>query len=96
MDCELVNADDLKNQLRILKSINVDGVKVNCWWGIVEAHASQQYNWGGYKKLFEIVRDLKLKLQVIVLKVMILPIDWCSLIEDPVFICIYHFLNFSL
>lgn len=34
------------------------------WWGIVEAHAPQRYNWNGYKKLLQIVRDLKLKIQV--------------------------------
>ncbi|KAL3517164.1 hypothetical protein ACH5RR_024066 [Cinchona calisaya] len=65
MDCELVNPDDLINQLKILKSIKVDGVMVDCWWGIVEAHVPQQYNWGGYKRLFQIVRDLDLKLQVV-------------------------------
>lgn len=64
MECELVNADDLLNQLKILKSQNVDGVMVDCWWGIVEAHNPQQYNWNGYKKLFQIVRDLNLKIQV--------------------------------
>ncbi|CAA0842585.1 Beta-amylase 2- chloroplastic [Striga hermonthica] len=65
MECELIDPDNLINQLRILKSINVDGVMVDCWWGIVEAHAPQHYNWSGYKKLFQIVRDLKLKLQVV-------------------------------
>ncbi|CAK9134411.1 unnamed protein product [Ilex paraguariensis] len=65
MDCELLDLDDLQIQLRTLKSVNVDGVMVDCWWGIVEAHAPQQYNWNGYKKLFQIVRDLKLKLQVV-------------------------------
>ncbi|KAL8495257.1 hypothetical protein ACS0TY_019418 [Phlomoides rotata] len=65
MKCELVDPENLKNQLRILKSINVDGVMVDCWWGIVEAHAPQQYNWHGYKELFRIVRDHKLKLQVV-------------------------------
>ncbi|KAL6569502.1 Leucine-rich repeat receptor-like serine/threonine-protein kinase bam2 [Orobanche minor] len=65
MDCELVDPGNLINQLRILKSINVDGVMVDCWWGIVEAHAPQHYNWRGYKKLFQIVRDLELKLQVV-------------------------------
>ncbi|XP_062154026.1 beta-amylase 2, chloroplastic isoform X2 [Alnus glutinosa] len=64
MNCELVDPEGLLNQLRILKSINVDGVMVDCWWGIVEAHAPQVYNWSGYKRLFQIVRDLKLKLQV--------------------------------
>lgn len=65
MECELVDPDDLLNQLRILKSVNVDGVMVDCWWGIVEAHTPQQYNWNGYKKLFQIVRELKLKLQAV-------------------------------
>ncbi|KAL3622103.1 Leucine-rich repeat receptor-like serine/threonine-protein kinase bam2 [Castilleja foliolosa] len=65
MEGELVDPDDLINQLRILKSINVDGVTINCWWGIVEARAPQLYNWSGYRKLFQIVRDLKLKLQVV-------------------------------
>ncbi|KAL7203430.1 hypothetical protein ACSBR2_016669 [Camellia fascicularis] len=64
MDCQLVDQDNLLNQLKILKSVNVDGVMVDCWWGIVERHAPQQYNWGGYKNLFQIVHDLKLKLQV--------------------------------
>ncbi|KAK6140620.1 hypothetical protein DH2020_025637 [Rehmannia glutinosa] len=65
MECELVDPDNLINQLRTLKSINVDGVMVDCWWGIVEAIAPRHYNWSGYKKLFQIVQDLKLKLQVV-------------------------------
>ncbi|KAG6430157.1 hypothetical protein SASPL_108219 [Salvia splendens] len=65
MECELVDPDNLINQLRILKSSNVDGVMVDCWWGIVEAHNPQKYNWSGYRKLFQIVRDLDLKLQVV-------------------------------
>ncbi|OVA14036.1 Glycoside hydrolase [Macleaya cordata] len=65
MKSELVDPDGLLKQLRILKSINVDGVMVDCWWGIVEAHAPQEYNWYGYKRLFQLVRDLKLKLQVV-------------------------------
>ncbi|KAK4399267.1 Beta-amylase 7 [Sesamum angolense] len=64
-ECELVDPDNLINQLKMLKSINVDGVMVDCWWGIVEARGPRQYNWGGYKKLFQIVRELKFKLQVV-------------------------------
>lgn len=37
---------------------------VDCWWGVVEARVPQEYNWNGYKQLFQIVRELKLKLQV--------------------------------
>ncbi|XP_021736865.1 beta-amylase 2, chloroplastic-like [Chenopodium quinoa] len=65
MNCELVNPQNLIEQLKILKSINVDGVMVDCWWGIVEALAPQKYNWSGYKELFQIVRDFGLKLQVV-------------------------------
>ncbi|PPD94308.1 hypothetical protein GOBAR_DD08680 [Gossypium barbadense] len=64
MKCELADPDGLLKQLRVLKSINVDGVMVDCWWGIVEAHAPQEYNWNGYQRLFQMVRELKLKLQV--------------------------------
>ncbi|KAB2056336.1 hypothetical protein E1A91_A11G098000v1 [Gossypium mustelinum] len=65
MKCELVDPDGLLKQLRVLKSINVDGVMIDCWWGIVEAHAPQEYNWNGYRKLFQMVHELKLKLQVV-------------------------------
>ncbi|CAH1447942.1 unnamed protein product [Lactuca virosa] len=65
MKCEVVDPDGLLNQLRVLKSMNVDGVMVDCWWGIVEAHVPQEYNWKGYKRLFQMVRELKLKLQVV-------------------------------
>ncbi|KAL6557194.1 Beta-amylase 7 [Orobanche minor] len=65
MKCELVDPDGLLKQLKILKSINIDGVMVDCWWGVVEAHAPQEYNWNGYKRLFQIVRELKMKLQVV-------------------------------
>ncbi|KAG6470746.1 beta-amylase 2, chloroplastic-like isoform X1 [Zingiber officinale] len=62
---KLAYPEILLEQLRALKSINVDGVMVDCWWGIVEASAPRIYNWGGYKQLFQIVRQLKLKLQVV-------------------------------
>ena len=64
MKCELVDPDGLLKQLRLLKSVNVDGVMVDCWWGIVEAHSPQEYNWNGYRGLFQMVHELKLKLQV--------------------------------
>ncbi|KAH1080929.1 hypothetical protein J1N35_020690 [Gossypium stocksii] len=65
MKCELVDPDGLLKLLRVLKSINVDGVMIDCWWGIVEAHAPQEYNWNGYRRLFQMVHELKLKLQVV-------------------------------
>ncbi|KAI7994835.1 Beta-amylase 7 [Camellia lanceoleosa] len=54
MDCQLVDQDNLLNQVKILKPVNVDGVR----------HAPQQFNWSGYKCLFQIMRNLKLKLQL--------------------------------
>ncbi|KAL0905122.1 hypothetical protein M5K25_027300 [Dendrobium thyrsiflorum] len=65
MKCELVDADALREQLKVLKSVNVDGVMVDCWWGIVEANGPQKYSWQGYKQLFQMVQELSLKLQVV-------------------------------
>lgn len=65
MKGEVNDPDSLVKQLRVLKSVNVDGVMVDCWWGIVEAHEPQEYNWNGYKRLFHILRELKLKLKVV-------------------------------
>ncbi|TVU10567.1 hypothetical protein EJB05_44108, partial [Eragrostis curvula] len=62
---EVVDADELVGQLRVLKAAGVDGVMVDCWWGIVEANRPQEYNWTGYKRLFQMIRELKLKLQVV-------------------------------
>ncbi|KAM3310134.1 hypothetical protein ACQJBY_031053 [Aegilops geniculata] len=62
---EVAEADELVAQLRVLKAAGVDCVMVDCWWGNVEAHRPQEYNWAGYKRLFHIIRDLKLKLQVV-------------------------------
>ncbi|ONM53696.1 Beta-amylase [Zea mays] len=61
---EVVDADELVGQLRVLKASGVDGVMVDCWWGNVEAHKPQEYNWTGYRRLFQMIRELKLKLQV--------------------------------
>ncbi|KAE9454697.1 hypothetical protein C3L33_13399, partial [Rhododendron williamsianum] len=82
MDCELVDPDNLLKELQILKSANIDGVMVDCWWGIVERHAPQQYNWSGYKSLFQIVRDLDLKLQVSSMAPVLLPVAFFSVLFD--------------
>lgn len=65
MKCEVADPEGLVKYLEELKSINVDGVMVDCWWGIVEAHSPGKYNWDGYKELFRIVSEMKLKLQVL-------------------------------
>jgi len=47
-----------------LKKAKVQGVMVDCWWGIVEAEGPGQYNWDGYKNLFSIVKAADLELHV--------------------------------
>ncbi|KAJ3689319.1 hypothetical protein LUZ61_018483 [Rhynchospora tenuis] len=47
-----------------LRSVGVDGVMVDCCWGIVEANQPLEYNWSGYKRLFDIIKHTELKVQV--------------------------------
>ncbi|XP_050375624.1 beta-amylase 8 [Argentina anserina] len=63
--CQLVDPDGLRRELTHLQSLSVDGVAVDCWWGIVECWSPQKYDWSGYRGLFNIVREFKLKLQVV-------------------------------
>ena len=58
------DSEKLMEDLLALKSANVDGVMVDCWWGIVESEAPQKYNWTGYQYLFSMVKEANLKLQV--------------------------------
>uniref|UniRef100_A0A5B7ABS5 Beta-amylase n=1 Tax=Davidia involucrata TaxID=16924 RepID=A0A5B7ABS5_DAVIN len=63
--CQLVDPECIRQELRHLKSLHVDGVVVDCWWGIVEAWSPQKYEWFGYRELFNIIREFELKLQVV-------------------------------
>ncbi|KAJ8631893.1 hypothetical protein MRB53_025229 [Persea americana] len=63
--CQLVDLEGMRQELRNLKSLQIDGVVVDCWWGIVEGWSPQKYLWSGYRELFNIVRECKLKLQVV-------------------------------
>lgn len=63
--CQLLDPEGVRQELRLLKSLHVDGVVVDCWWGIVEAWTPQKYEWSGYRELFSIIREFQLKLQVI-------------------------------
>lgn len=63
--CQLVDPEAMRQELRHLKSLHIDGVVVDCWWGIVEAWAPHKYQWSGYRDLFNIIREVKLKLQVV-------------------------------
>ncbi|XP_019155932.1 PREDICTED: beta-amylase 8-like [Ipomoea nil] len=63
--CQLVDPSGVKHELQLLKSLNIDGVVVNCWWGIVEGREDQKYKWSRYRELFNIIRDMGLKLLVV-------------------------------
>lgn len=61
---QIDNPEGLINGLNALKRTGVDGVMVDCWWGLVEAKGPKMYNFTGYGNLFNAVRELNLKLQV--------------------------------
>ncbi|PVH63883.1 hypothetical protein PAHAL_2G130400 [Panicum hallii] len=63
--CQLVDPEGVRTELRHLKSLNVDGVIVYCWCGIVEAWIPRKYEWSGYRDLFGIIKEFKLKVQVV-------------------------------
>ncbi|CAN8246033.1 unnamed protein product [Cochlearia groenlandica] len=62
---QLVDPEGVRLELSYMKSLNVDGVVIDCWWGIVEGWSPQKYVWSGYRELFNLIRDFKLKLQVV-------------------------------
>ncbi|KAF6166229.1 hypothetical protein GIB67_031013 [Kingdonia uniflora] len=64
-DNVLENKDEIVKQLMELKAADVDGVMVDVWWGIIESKGQKQYDWSGYKSLFQVVQDSGLKLQTI-------------------------------
>lgn len=62
--CQLIDPEGVRQELSHLKSLNVDGVAIDCWWGIVEGWSPQKYVWSGYRELFNIIQEFKLNLQV--------------------------------
>lgn len=63
--CQLIDPQGVRQELSHMKSLDVDGVVVECWWGVVEAWSPQKYVWSGYRELFNIIQEFKLKLQVL-------------------------------
>ncbi|KAJ1431184.1 Glycoside hydrolase, family 14 [Sesbania bispinosa] len=63
--CQLIDPEGIRQELIHIKSLNIDGVIVDCWWGIVEGWNPQKYVWSGYRELFNIIREFKLNLQVV-------------------------------
>lgn len=79
--CQLIDPEGIRQELIHIKSLNIDGVVVDCWWGIVEGWSPQKYVWSGYRELFNIIREFKLNLQVYILIAhIILCMHSCSLI----------------
>lgn len=63
---ELSDPETLEAQLKRLKEeAGIDGVMVDVWWGIIESEGPKQYNWTAYKKLFQLIARLELKIQAI-------------------------------
>lgn len=60
-----MDPEGIKEELQHLKALHVDGIVVDCWWGIVEAWAPKKYEWPGYREMFNIIREFGMKLQVI-------------------------------
>ncbi|CAA2973979.1 beta-amylase [Olea europaea subsp. europaea] len=57
--------EKLEKQLKELKTVGVDGVMVDVWWGNVEAKGPEQYDWSSYRKLFELVQKCELKIHAL-------------------------------
>ncbi|XP_051151518.1 beta-amylase 8 isoform X2 [Andrographis paniculata] len=62
---QLMDLDGIKEELQHLKSLHVDGVVVDCWWGMIEACTPKKYEWTGYRELFDIIQEFGMKLQVV-------------------------------
>ena len=56
--------EELRKQLKKLKSAGVDGVMMDVWWGLIESKP-RSYDWTAYRKLFQIVKEEGLRLQAI-------------------------------
>ncbi|XP_010915994.1 beta-amylase 1, chloroplastic [Elaeis guineensis] len=48
-----------------LAAAGVEGIAVECWWGIVEREAPGVYDWGGYMELVSLARRFGLKVRAI-------------------------------
>lgn len=53
----------IEKQLTELKEAGIDGVKVDVWWGLVESLNPLLYDWGAYRRLFQLIQQVGLKIQ---------------------------------
>lgn len=58
------NQDQFRKDFQKLKDAGLSGVMSDVWWGIVEQQPGQ-YDWSGYKELFQLVRESGLHLQAV-------------------------------
>lgn len=49
-------------QLQLARTLGVDAVSVDVWWGLVEAGGDQQFNWQYYDAIFADIRRANLKI----------------------------------
>jgi beta-amylase len=61
---QLNNPQKIQQQLSKLKSVGVDGIMIDCWWGLVE-ESPKQYDFSAYRDLVTIVQSTGLKMQVV-------------------------------
>ncbi|KAJ6820298.1 beta-amylase [Iris pallida] len=64
-DNVLENLEALRTQLKQLRAADVDGVKVDVWWGIIEGNDPEIYDWRAYRSLFQMIQEEDLKLQAV-------------------------------
>lgn len=71
LDCVETRGDAPRDATRTaatldaLKASGVEGVMVDCWWGIVEGAAPRRYAWEGYRRLLEMCRARALRVDVV-------------------------------
>ncbi len=60
----LNNPDKLQSYLTQLKNAKVQGVMVDCWWGLVEK-TEKTYNFSPYVQLTQMVKDTGLQMEYV-------------------------------
>jgi beta-amylase len=53
--------EEFEKQLTVAKSMGVNGVSVDVWWGKVEGEADNSFDWTYYDKIFDLITDAGLK-----------------------------------
>lgn len=51
-----------EKELALAKTMGVDGVSVDVWWGDVEARGDNLFDWSYYQKVFRMIKDAGLRI----------------------------------